>query len=144
MQQKVTLTRLNRSTTDKDGNPLMGRNGKPYTRLGIQTVEYADKWLSGFGGYTNEKWKEGDVVTIDVTQNGEYLNFSSLSKIDLLEKRVEALEAQINTPKNLAPISPTQPVAQHVQPMQQQVVPNYTAPVEQSYDQGINPDEIPF
>lgn len=73
---KVTLTKVYRSTTNKDGSPLMSKAGKPYTRLSIKTDTHGDKYLSGFDGKQTASWKEGDSVDIDVEQKGEYLNFS--------------------------------------------------------------------
>lgn len=72
---KLKITNISRKDTDKEGNKLFGKNGRPYTRLGIKTVEYGSKWLSGFGRQDNESWKEGDTVEVEVEEKGEYLNF---------------------------------------------------------------------
>lgn len=74
--EKVTLTFVGRYTTKKDGSPLIGGNGKPYTSLRIKTNEHGDKFMSGFDNAQTKDWKVGDTVEIDVEQNGEYLNFS--------------------------------------------------------------------
>lgn len=94
--EKGTITKVFRKQeTSKDG--------KPYTRLAIKTQERGDRYLSGFGNKWNENWKEGDVVEIEVTeatakdkQGRPYLNFRSVSKLELLEKRIEALEAFVS------------------------------------------------
>lgn len=41
------------------------------------------------------QWKEGDEVTIDVEQNGEYLNFKLPSKNDILTQRIFELEGRV-------------------------------------------------
>ncbi|MEK7180286.1 MAG: hypothetical protein AAB706_02320 [Patescibacteria group bacterium] len=92
MIKKLTLTKIYRSTTNKDGQELRTKDGRPYEKLGIKTEEYGDKWLSGFGNRFNENWREGNVVEVEVEQKGEYLNFKGLTPIDLLAARVAKLE----------------------------------------------------
>lgn len=74
---QVKLTRVFRTTTRKDGSPLVGSNGLPYTILRIQTNEHGAAWLSGFENESTKAWKEGDTVEIEIEKNGEYLNFST-------------------------------------------------------------------
>ena len=93
--EKVKLTRVFTTDKNKDGSPLMGRNGKPYTRLAIKCEEHGDKWLSGFQGSRNASWKEGDTVDIIVEQKGEYLNFRMPKKEDELEIRIKKLEDKV-------------------------------------------------
>lgn len=96
--EKLTITKI---FTKQEKS----KEGKPYTRLAIKTDKYNDRWLSGFGNKFNDNWKEGDVVEVEVTEatakdkNGKpYLNFRSVSKLELLEKRVKYLEDRLNTP----------------------------------------------
>ncbi|MEK7112317.1 MAG: hypothetical protein AAB875_03230 [Patescibacteria group bacterium] len=93
---KVTITKIHRATADKTGKPYVTQDGRPYTRLGIQTREHGASWLSGFGNNYNERWQEGMQVEIEVTtvekEGKHYLNFRGLGKLELLEKRVIALE----------------------------------------------------
>jgi hypothetical protein len=42
-----------------------------------------------------QQWKKGDEVTIDVEQNGEYLNFKLPSKTDVLSERIFELEVRM-------------------------------------------------
>lgn len=55
--------------------------GKPYTSLRIKTIEYGDRYLSGFGNASNKDWKEGSEVEIIVTETQKddktYLNFET-------------------------------------------------------------------
>ena len=74
---QATLTRVTRNSKDKNGKPYINKNGKPFTRLGIQTQEHGAKWLSGFDNHATASWKEGDTVEIAVEEKGEYLNFST-------------------------------------------------------------------
>ena len=98
---QVKLTQLHRSDKDKSGNSYVGKNGRPYTRLGIKTVEYGDKWLSGFGNQTNANWKIGDVVEIEVEEvagkdGKQYLNFRMESQEDKMWKMMTYLQSQVN------------------------------------------------
>ncbi len=72
--EKLKLTRVNRTTSDKEGNALKTKDNRPYTRLSIKTEQYPDKWISGFDGPTTKDWKVGDEVEAEVVPNGEYLN----------------------------------------------------------------------
>lgn len=92
---KATITFVGRYTSKKDGSPLIGANGKPYTSLRIKANEYGDKFLSGFDNAQTREWKVGDTVEIDVEQKGEYLNFSVPQKpaqgaieLDMLRREI--------------------------------------------------------
>lgn len=98
--QKVTLTQVRRYTTGRDGSPLIGKNGKPYERVQIQTQQHGQQWLSGFGGLTTSRWAPGAVVDIEVKQrvgnNGmTMLDFSVPNAQNQLAQRVSVLEAQV-------------------------------------------------
>ena len=107
---KLTITRISRKSTDKDGNPLMTSDHRPYERLGIKVREYGEKWLSGFSSQWNQDWKEGDTVDADVEENGQYLNlkkpdpmselFRAVNRhaavIPALEKRIVTLEGIVD------------------------------------------------
>jgi len=106
-QQTYTITKIYRSFKDKEGNELKTKDGRSYERVAIKTVEMGDKYISGFGGEWNQNWKVGDQVQIIIEPKGEYLNFSKLTEIDLLNARVEKMEKEIEelkkfvlTPKN--------------------------------------------
>ena len=105
--KKLLITRIYRSTKDKDGKELKTKAGKPYERVSIKTEEYTDKWLSGFGNDNNKEWREGDEVTLEVKEVGQYLNFSTVKMEDrLMEmvqdliKRVRKLEGSSGVPDN--------------------------------------------
>ena len=75
--QKLTLTKVTRNERKSE------RTGKTFTSVGIQTVEYGSRWLSGFGRNDNATWKEGDVIEVEVTESDRqdksgqpYLNFT--------------------------------------------------------------------
>lgn len=95
---KVEITKVARYTTNKTGEPLVNKQGRPYTSIRIQTKEHGEKWVSGFGNKENASWKEGDSVEIDITPNGEYLNFSMPKRIDneQLEKIFQNTEFILN------------------------------------------------
>jgi len=88
----MKILKIYRSDTDKQGNPLKTKDGRPYTRIAFQTEEYGSKWVSGFMGYWNQNWEVGDDVDVEIEEKGEYLNFRKPDPIKALEKRVSALE----------------------------------------------------
>jgi len=100
--EKLTLVNVYRTTTNKEGEKLINRNGKPYERVSIKAEEKGDKWISGFGSRSNQNWAEGDVVEVNVVQNGEYLNFetprSSVSPqaLDDLKVKIENIESRLS------------------------------------------------
>lgn len=93
--EKVTLNKITKYTNDKAGNLLKTKDGRPYTRINIQTKEYGDKWMSGFQGKENESWKEGDIVEIIKKQNGEYLNFDTPKKDDKVVEMLSELLTKV-------------------------------------------------
>ena len=72
---KVTITRISRVQR------ISQKTSKPYTSMGIQTKEYGDQWLNGFGNPGNRDWKEGDTVEVNISKkerNGkEVLDFEN-------------------------------------------------------------------
>lgn len=101
---QVTITRIFRTTTDKKtGQPLINKNGKPYERVGIQTQEYGDKWLSGFGAAWNSYWKEGDTVNIEVEEKGQYINFEKVDELEEIRARLKILEDFVFAAKSHTP-----------------------------------------
>lgn len=93
--KQYTLTGVWRNTTDKAGNPLKSKDGKPYTKVSIKTKETGDKYVGGFGNKANEGWKIGDVVDIIVEKNGDYLNFKLPNKDDAQNERIAKLESRV-------------------------------------------------
>ena len=96
----VKLTKVTILDKDKNGNPLINKNNKPYKRCLIDTEQH-DKALSGFGNATTEAWQPGQEVYIDVTESGKWLNFSipksgtpapSNDRLQAIEDRLTALE----------------------------------------------------
>ena len=92
---QVQLLKVYRTNKNKDGAILKTKDGRAYTRVSIKTSEHGDKWLSGFGANWNESWQEGETVSINVEQSGQYLNFSKLDPVDDLEARVKKLEDKV-------------------------------------------------
>lgn len=92
--QKVTVKKVNW----KDGE---GAKGK-WSKIGILTEELEDKWLGCFEDKYNatklRAIQEGSVIEIVVTPNGDFLNFSFPTKVDLLEARVAHLEKAVFPP----------------------------------------------
>lgn len=71
-------------------------------KLSIQTDKHGESWLSTFKVAGTENWQEGDTVSINVQEKGEFLNFeptggsgSGARAPSSLEPRVEALERAV-------------------------------------------------
>lgn len=82
-----TLTFCKRDDTDREGNALVNKQGKPFTRLTIKVESKGDRYISGFANEGNKNWRVGDEVDIIITEsktldkNGKpYLNFSLTKK----------------------------------------------------------------
>jgi len=81
---QVTITKISRKTRE-------GKNG-PYNTTGIQTNTHGTEWLGGFENQINKEWKAGDVVDIEVTQNGQYLNYKPIGTVNKSKTKQEAIE----------------------------------------------------
>jgi hypothetical protein len=68
---QVKLVAMNRKER------VSAKTGRPFTSLGIKTEEHQERWLSGFENDITKNWKIGDVVEIELTTKGDYLNFST-------------------------------------------------------------------
>lgn len=82
----------------------MSKKGRGYNMVILNTdggslSMYCDKEWGEKNIKTAEGWKVGDEVTVNIEQNGEYLNFDIPSKTEIrfeeLEKRVTMLEEVI-------------------------------------------------
>ena len=103
---KVTIKGIWRNTTDRQGKPLIGRNGQPYTKLSLKTQEHGDRYIYGFGNQDNARWNNGDIVEIEVWedtyQDKQYLKFKmpkrtiTREEFEALSAKVEALEKKVN------------------------------------------------
>jgi len=97
------ITSIFINTTDKDKKPYKTREGKPFKRVvikvdvnGTNPKEYDGESLSNCIFHDDDPcllWKTGDEINILVEKKGDFWNFRQPSKYDLLEKRVEVLEA---------------------------------------------------
>lgn len=94
--EQVTLTEISVKDKDANGNPLIGKNGKPYTKQSIRTAEYGNTLFGGFPSETSKYWKTGDKVLVILSKNGQYDNFRAATKTDLLEARIVELEKRVD------------------------------------------------
>ena len=98
---KLQITRIYTSTTDKNKNPLMTKDGRPYTRIAILTKEKGDKtWISGFLSEWNRDWKVGMEVEAEVFEKDGFWNMKRLDPIKALEERVVRLEDAVFSDKS--------------------------------------------
>ena len=64
-KMKLKIEKLYRNDKDKNGNPLINKQGKPYSKINVVADE---KFYSGFSGKWNESWKVGDEVEVEVEE----------------------------------------------------------------------------
>ena len=84
---KLTITKITR--TQK-----ISKSNKNYVSIGLQTKEYPNQWINGFGNKSNEYWKEGDVIAVKLIEdewNGKkQLKFEQINEheevMDMLNK----------------------------------------------------------
>lgn len=106
MIEKLTLTKIS-FMDQRDGKQLISKTGKPYTMVFIEAADgvkysmYADHTMGAKKLEIAQSWKEGDVVEVNLTQNGQYLNFDIPSKQDYLETRISRLELDVRDLKDL-------------------------------------------
>lgn len=97
---ELTITKIVRT-------PRTSAAGKPFTSVGIKTVEHGDRFLSGFSNAENSGWKEGTKINVEVAEsvkldkNGKpYLNFVQPKKDDVLRElrsELSSLRTDIST-----------------------------------------------
>lgn len=105
--EKVTISRIAFFNKDKDGNELKNKQGKPYTRVLIDTVD--GRTMSGFKNQTTANWEEGMEVEVEVQEreyNGKtYYNFNTPKQapVDLSEvnNKLDRILALLE-PKNVS------------------------------------------
>lgn len=93
-----TITFLKRDTSDREGNALMSKQGKPYTRMTLKVESKGERYISGFGNQSNADWAIGDEVDIVITESATkdktgkpYLNFTQPKKEDVVAERLELI-----------------------------------------------------
>lgn len=110
----------------------------------IKTTEYADKWLSTFASTECADWQKGDIVDIEVTQKGEFLNFRPIPlrvKVAKLEQDMQNVMLFLKQKYG----ADAQPVAA---PEPSAPAPKKTAPVNKfdntPLPEGVTLDDLPF
>lgn len=145
MLQKLTITRI-------DVRDVAGKKdpSKTYKKVGIQTQERGDAWLSCFVDKFNEKQLQrlavGQNLYLSVEENGAFLNFKVPNQTDFLKERVALVESKLGM------TNPFAPFAQKPAALQNDGwgTPAPAAPVaapEKSFEypaDEINPSDIPF
>lgn len=92
---KLTLTKVFISDKDKNGQPLVGQNGRPYKKIAIKAREYGERWLSGFVSSWNENWREGQTVDAEVEQRGDYLNLKRPDPMQEVHDQLNRIERML-------------------------------------------------
>lgn len=94
--EKITIARIGSFNTDKQGNKLINKNGKPYTRVLIDTTD--GRKMSGFGSQETSNWNEGMEVEVEVTESNGYLNFNLPKKEAVSEMAIKTAVDQMLQP----------------------------------------------
>lgn len=94
--EKHKVTKIYSATQSKAGKKYETRDGKPYTRVALQTDRLpVGVWASANVFKQDDpilRLKQGDVVDLRAWQEGEWWNFKLPTKFDRLEERVAVLE----------------------------------------------------
>lgn len=97
-----TITYLKRDDTDREGNALKTKAGKPYTRMTLKVESKGERYISGFGSAQNKDWKVGDSVDITITEAEKtdkegrpYLNFTQPKPIDKVGDDIATIKSDI-------------------------------------------------
>lgn|SRR5574343_534160 len=98
MLKQITINKVYRNDSKKDGTKYVDKKGKPFQMVTIMTrgKEGQDVRMSTID-YQNEyaELMDGQTIELDVTKNGEYINFKYPSEVQRLSKRVDELEKRI-------------------------------------------------
>lgn len=96
--EKITIARIASFTKDKEGNQLTTKQGKPYTRVLIDTTD--GRKMSGFGNKTTSNWNEGMEVDVEVAESNGYLNFS----VPKMSESVNEMAIKMHISQEIAPL----------------------------------------
>lgn len=98
MIKQTIVTDIRDYDKDKNGNLYKTTDGRNYIRRMIK-IEGSDKVLSGFKSKSNEGWKVGDEITINITEkdvNGTtYYNFSDVKMEDRMMEMILSLQRRV-------------------------------------------------
>ncbi len=103
--EKITFVKLD--STDQKGAPLIGKNGKPYTRQTLKVESKGDRYISGFLNESTRGFQVGDEVDIVITeatamdkQGRPYLNWALPKKgsldVEKIDRILENTETILN------------------------------------------------
>jgi len=93
--KEYVLEKVFTSDKNKEGNPFVTKGGKPFKKVGI-LVQGNEQWYSAIAWDDRSaagKLQTGDLAMLNLYKEGDFFNFDVASKFDLLEMRVEKLEA---------------------------------------------------
>lgn len=102
---QVKVTRISKKNTDKDGNPLLGkRDQRPYWKIGIQTDQTGDEWLSGFANNESDPRYLMDVggtyhIAVEEKKVGDRI-FKNFRMLKPDEIKMAEMEAELKALKN--------------------------------------------
>jgi hypothetical protein len=134
--QQIVLTQVYRNDKDKNGNPLISKQGKPYTKIAVKAKEFGDKYLSGFGNRENANWKPGDKVWVKVVENGQYLNLEMPSELDIVSMALKNIEKKLDRLEILLTENTKDSFAESLKPENNQF--------PEVVDDEISAEDIPF
>lgn len=99
MLKTIQIDKIYRNDTNKEGKPYKDKRGNPFKLVTITTKDKQGNSqrlsMCDYKELTAD-WVDGQMIEVDITKNGDFLNFALPSKTDLLEKRVQSLEDRLN------------------------------------------------
>jgi hypothetical protein len=101
MIKNVTIKNIYINEKNKNGEPLIDKNGNSYKLVVIENE--AGHKASMFCGRFQAKdleeiktWKSGDVVKVNLEQDGKFTNFSIPNRTDELQDKIANLELRVS------------------------------------------------
>lgn len=71
----LTLKKMSVYETKPDKTPLRTKKGDPYWSVVLDTEEEGKLYNNIFNGDFLPSWKDGDKISVDITQKGKYKNW---------------------------------------------------------------------
>lgn len=150
MSEKITYVKLD--TTDRKGDLLMSKAGRPYTRQTLKVSSKGDKYISGFMNESTKGWAVGNDVDILITEsttldknNQPYLNWSLPKKEDKVGEKLEEILNKI-TAGNLR----LSMIEEHLKMTKTVDKPHYPSAeeegidVDQTFPDDVDTSSVPF
>jgi len=82
--KEYTINYVNQFKTNKEGQPYLSKNGKPFVRVSIKVADHGEEYISGLWFGEDCPWKVGDTETLIIFE--ELYNGKKQLKFELPKK----------------------------------------------------------